>query len=233
MKRQWSKSPRTLFWEKVDKTDGCWLWRGCRDQRGYGQLTVHRKKWKAHRFSFALAHGEIPEGAWVLHACDVPACVNPDHLFLGDAVANVRDSTPPGSRSRSCRAPWRACRGHAFTAANIYYWHGHRHCRACDRERARVQRIVRPRQLPTHCRQCGRPMSPQNTSSNKRCVACLREAAEHARSHVGPFSRRRQCQARCGVCGDERALLPDGSRERCGRCHARRSQQYRQRHKAH
>jgi hypothetical protein len=75
-----------------EPNSGCWLWLGGTDRYGYGRL---RRGELAHRFSWAKAHG-CPGSTWVLHRCDNPACVNPDHLFLGDVVANVADMMAKG-----------------------------------------------------------------------------------------------------------------------------------------
>lgn len=86
------------FWEKVDKggANGCWIWTaGCVDS-GYGSAFADGKHWKAHRLSWHLAHGPIPDGMCVLHHCDVRRCVNPDHLFLGLNEDNVRDRVEKG-----------------------------------------------------------------------------------------------------------------------------------------
>lgn len=97
------------FWSKVNKTGECWLWTGnrqtkhkTRNKGGYGTLTrtpVSRAKKKtiyAHRFSWELHFGEIPEGMFVCHHCDVVLCVRPDHLFLGTAADNNTDMTRKG-----------------------------------------------------------------------------------------------------------------------------------------
>ncbi len=70
------------FWSKVNKTSNCWLWTSTIVRDGYGTLVINGKLVKAHRFSFALASGD-PGKLRVLHKCDSPSCVNPDHLFLG------------------------------------------------------------------------------------------------------------------------------------------------------
>lgn len=80
------------FWDKVDKTGDCWEWTARRDKNGYGMLGNDR----AHRFSFSLANGGIPDGMQVLHHCDNPPCVNPDHLWLGTPKDNARDRNAKG-----------------------------------------------------------------------------------------------------------------------------------------
>lgn len=87
------------FWPKVAKGEGCWLWQGCTDRRGYGQVARGGKFGghdKAHRVAYRLQHGPIPLGMYVLHRCDTPACVRGDHLFLGDHTANMRDMWSKG-----------------------------------------------------------------------------------------------------------------------------------------
>lgn len=84
------------FWLKVNKTESCWLWIGG-VRRGYGDFIIDWKKNThrvAHRLSWEMAHGLIPEGILVLHNCpdgDNPLCVRPDHLFLGTQKDNIRD----------------------------------------------------------------------------------------------------------------------------------------------
>ena len=79
---------------------GCWLWLGiiCGEKRtdGYGQLRVDGFKHLAHRVSWRLHQGEIPDGMNVLHKCDVTICVNPDHLFLGTLKDNTQDAINKG-----------------------------------------------------------------------------------------------------------------------------------------
>lgn len=86
------------FWKRVNTAGNCWLWEGAQT-RGYGQLTHDRRHHYAHRFSWQITRGEIPEGMVVCHRCDTPLCVNPDHLFLATQLDNVRDCISKG-RSR-------------------------------------------------------------------------------------------------------------------------------------
>lgn len=85
---------------------GCWLWLGApTNEMGYGQINDGNRLQKAHRVSWILHCGEIPDGLWVLHKCDNPACVNPQHLFLGDLQANVDDMHKKGRAPVGERQP--------------------------------------------------------------------------------------------------------------------------------
>lgn len=81
----------------IDKTDTCWNWIGYKNEHGYGLITTgHGKQVRAHRFLYEMYKGKIAKGLNVLHTCDTPNCVNPDHLFLGTQKDNVDDMISKG-----------------------------------------------------------------------------------------------------------------------------------------
>ena len=85
--------------EKVSKEGGaCWLWSGCCGKDGYGVMGVGRKQKRAHRMAYECFVGEIPDGMLVCHTCDVPRCVNPEHLFLGMPKDNTADMVKKGRK---------------------------------------------------------------------------------------------------------------------------------------
>ncbi len=100
-----STDPIIRFWKMVDKDTpvhpilgtSCWLWTGCKLPYAHGQFNVgNHKIVLAHRFSWELHYGSIPEGLYVCHHCDNPSCVRPDHLFIGTQKDNVQDCIQKG-----------------------------------------------------------------------------------------------------------------------------------------
>lgn len=85
-----------VFWDAVEKSDGCWLWKRSRDLEGYGRLRVLGTFLKAHRVAYELSTGQDPAGLVVCHTCDNPPCCNPAHLFLGTVADNQRDMVEKG-----------------------------------------------------------------------------------------------------------------------------------------
>lgn len=92
-------SEEDRFWWYAVKKDGCWEWTGETNPRGYGRLKVDGyRRVQAHRFSYEIHKGAIPEGMLVLHKCDNPPCTNPDHLFLGTTQDNTDDMIRKGRK---------------------------------------------------------------------------------------------------------------------------------------
>lgn len=103
MKRELNTVPTGLgaekvaeFWRRVRKGRGCWTFRTTDPSSGYGRIFASKRYHKAHRVSWELKHGPIPNGLHVLHRCDNPPCVRPDHLFLGNQKANWDDMMAKG-----------------------------------------------------------------------------------------------------------------------------------------
>ena len=95
------------FWAKVVlgvATEDCWGWVGAPTPKGYGTLGHGGKMLKAHRLSWELHNGSIPDGLCVLHSCDNPPCCNPRHLFLGTKEDNVADMVSKGRQAKGSRA---------------------------------------------------------------------------------------------------------------------------------
>lgn len=138
--------PRTkAFWSQVRRESGtgCWEWTGSTIPKGYGQFRYDGDNELAHRISWAIANGPIPDGVMVCHHCDNRICVRPDHLFLGDAFDNMQDMVAKGRHYQ--RSQTHCVRGHAFTAENTRVdtqqrGYRQRQCRECCREATRRYR---------------------------------------------------------------------------------------------
>lgn len=105
--------------QKSAAHSGCWEWTGSKSYAGYGAFKINHKSCLAHRVSYALFVGQIPEGLCVCHSCDNPACCNPSHLFLGTHQDNMTDMQNKG------RHPNNGARGenhgrHKLTKQEIY-----------------------------------------------------------------------------------------------------------------
>jgi hypothetical protein len=117
--RIWVRVVRRLFWTP----DGCWIFRGSKTSWGYGNLGTAM----AHRVSWEHFNGPIPDGLYVCHRCDVPACCNPAHLWLGSAQENNADRDAKGRHHdlEFCT------RGHPRSLHTIIRSDGRRRCHLC------------------------------------------------------------------------------------------------------
>jgi hypothetical protein len=91
------------FWERVDKSGECWLWTGATFRRGYGAVKREGKQLKAHRVAWEMHFGRLPQGALIMHHCDNPPCVRPQHLFPGTPADNMADKVTKGRQATGDR----------------------------------------------------------------------------------------------------------------------------------
>lgn len=174
---------------EVDEATGCWLWTLSRTSAGYGQAhdpRQRRRRSLAHRLSYELFVGPIPEGLQLDHLCRVRHCVNPSHLEPVTQAENMR---------RGMWASRTHCsRGHEYTQENTYLTRGFRECRTCHAERQREQRAAARGGAPkhgeeTHCKR-GHEFTVENTYLSPRsdgytsraCRACRSEAEARRRA---------------------------------------------------
>lgn len=101
------------FWKKVNKSDGCWEWTASVHHNGYGRIGQgDAKSTLAHRCSYEMHYGSIPDGLYVCHRCDNRRCVRPDHLFLATQSENMLDAGRKGRLKGNTASlnEWRAKR---------------------------------------------------------------------------------------------------------------------------
>jgi len=128
------------FWAKVDKSSGsgCWLWTGRLNRSGYGQMFDGPS---AHRVSYEIAKGLIPDGLELDHLCCTPACVNPDHL---EPVTRDENARRRAERNVTCK------NGHPWSPETTYIWKGvirgrqarQRKCLVCHYARRAAKRAA-------------------------------------------------------------------------------------------
>ena len=117
-----------------EPNSGCWLWLGClTGSQGYGYFCVKRHRMRAHRYSYELYKGPIPDGMVIDHLCRVPSCVNPDHLEAVTQKVNMQRGSRMGKRVPFCS------KGHPRSGENLYISpnSGQYVCRECVRNSVR------------------------------------------------------------------------------------------------
>lgn len=134
--------PMKRFFANVDcPGQDCWEWKGAKvGGTEYGSFNVAGKRLRSNRAAWLLLRGPIPDGLHVLHRCDNPPCCNPDHLFLGTQLDNIRDAIAKGRMAGQKKT--HCMRGHEFSGKNK---HGGRICRTCSNDRQNAKRVARRR----------------------------------------------------------------------------------------
>jgi hypothetical protein len=171
------------FWSNVKKTPTCWVWLGKPTTYGYGQFSVRRKNYRAHRYAWMLLRGAIPDGLVIDHVCRNRLCVNPNHLELVTSVENVMRGIGPSavnSRKTHCALE------HPIPDAENGK---ERECPKCVRRRWRkyLDRDIADRDA----RQCGAP-NRQVGGLCKLKVAKGRRCREHGRDWSEAIPNRRR-----------------------------------------
>ena len=164
---QLTEKEKARFFSRFERAaNGCWEWRARISPRGYGIISLRGRGFRAHRLSYWIHRQVDPGEAFVCHACDNRKCVNPDHLWLGDAMANARDMIAKG-------------RGRHNTPET------HGHLMKLRTEKPRVDPL-HPSQYdyPTYCQTCGHHRIDDyvERSGRRRCRPCnARRCAERKR----------------------------------------------------
>lgn len=123
------QASKIRFYNKVNMGSGandCWLWQGCLDASGYGNVQINNKMLKAHRVAYAWEFGEIPANMQLDHLCKTRNCVNPAHLEVVTQAENIRRGDNWNRLKTHCK------RGHKFIGDSFYVnKHGWRICKPC------------------------------------------------------------------------------------------------------
>ena len=150
------KTEADYFWAKVEKTEGCWIWRSYVRRDGYGNFNGDRAYSRlAHRVALRLSGADVPRDRQVDHLCRNRLCVRPDHLEVVDRRTNILRGNSPAARAA---LKVKCVRGHPFNESNTMRVAKGRRCRICDNERQRAKnaalgRVRRPRLSPEKVRE--------------------------------------------------------------------------------
>lgn len=156
-----------LFWQRVDRSGGCWLWTGTLTPLGYGsQVTYLGMKQYPYRWAYILTHGAIPDGLSIDHMCNNPTCVRPSHL---QAVTHAWNQSFKKIDQTHC------IHGHEYTEENTVWWRRAegswaRACRACKLAYQKRLRESRRPASPLRCTSCGHHLRMHGRKGSGHCV---------------------------------------------------------------
>ena len=120
------------FMAKIDRSENCWLWTACKNVSGYGVFSLDGKPRQAHRVSYEMYIGPIPDGLVIDHLCRNHSCVNPEHLEPVAQRENILRGKSPAAR---CATVKHCPQGHEYNEENTRRYRGFGYCRVCDRQR--------------------------------------------------------------------------------------------------
>lgn len=135
------------FWSKIIKTGNCWEWTACVLKNGYGQFTIDQKLYYAHRVSYAIFIGDIPNNLHLDHLCRNRKCVNPDHLEPVTNEENIRRGLTGLQRGFQQKSKTHCLKGHPYSGNNLYLRKDRdgRECKKCKRINEKNRRLIKSR----------------------------------------------------------------------------------------
>jgi hypothetical protein len=136
-----SKDKLTLFLQKVQKTDTCWIWIAAKDKAGYGKFRLTENNTTAHRAAYILFKGLLAKGLVIDHLCRNKSCVNPEHLEAVPQLTNLERGINVPSMIHKVKT--HCPKGHEYSGDNLKLHKSGRHCKICQRNNLKNWRKVR------------------------------------------------------------------------------------------